>query len=111
MLTAIQRSKILGFAAESDLDSDDPTDDDIWYAFLSVLFGAGKTLKDLKLTPSQKPEIMACLRRAPSVAPRTFNKRGERPVRSTMSAVERRDLRPGSRSTAGSAGDLVGPQL
>jgi hypothetical protein len=91
MLTAVQRTKILGFAAESDLDPQVVTDDDIWYAFLSVLFGAGKTLKDLKLSPAQKPEIMACLRRAPSVAPRTFNKRGERPVRSTKTAVERRN--------------------
>jgi hypothetical protein len=81
MLTAVQRAEVLGFAA-TDLDPETVTDDDIWYGFLSGLFGAGKTLKDLRLTPSQQPEIMACLRQAPSVAPRTFTRRGERPARS-----------------------------
>jgi hypothetical protein len=74
MLAAVQRAEILGLTAESDLDSSTVTDEDIWYDFLSALFGAGKTLKDLKLSRSEQPEIMACLRRAASVAPRTFNK-------------------------------------
>jgi hypothetical protein len=90
MLTAAQRAAILGLAPPSDPD---PLavidDDDIWYGFLSSLFGAGKTLKDLRLTRAQQPEIMACLRRAPSVPPRTFSRRGERPVGSTP-PVERR---------------------
>ena len=77
MLTAVQRAEILGLTADSDLDSSTVTDEDIWYDFLSALFSAGKTLKDLKLSRSEQPEIMACLRRAASVAPRTFNKRGE----------------------------------
>jgi hypothetical protein len=81
MLTAVQRAEVLGFAA-TDLDPETVTDDDIWYGFLSALFASGKTLKDLRLTPAQQPEIMACLRRAPSVAPRTFTRRGERPARS-----------------------------
>ncbi len=80
MLTAAQRAEILGLTAESGLDSSTVTDEDIWYDFLSALFGAGKTLKDLKLSRSEQPEIMACLRRAASVAPRTFNKGGERLV-------------------------------
>ncbi|MDQ6837174.1 MAG: hypothetical protein M3137_02215 [Actinomycetota bacterium] len=83
MLTPVQRTAILGFAAESDPDPSSVTNDDIWYGFLSSLFGAGKTLKDLKLSPAQQPEIMACLRRAPSVAPRTFNRGNEQFVRST----------------------------
>lgn len=77
MLTALQRAEILGLTAESDFDSSTVTDEDIWYDFLSSLFRAGKTLKDLKLSRSQRPEILACLRRAPSVAPRTFNRRGD----------------------------------
>jgi hypothetical protein len=83
MLTAVQRAEILGLAAQSDLGPGTVTDEDIWYGFLSSLFGAGKTLKDLRLTRSQQPEIMACLRQAPSVPPRTFSKRGERPIRSS----------------------------
>lgn len=80
MLTAVQRAEVLGFAAQSELDPSTVTDEDIWYGFLSSLFGAGKTLKDLRLSPAQQPEIMACLRRAPSVAPRQFQRRGERPA-------------------------------
>jgi hypothetical protein len=82
MLTAVQRAEILGLTAESDLTRSTATDEDIWYDFLASLFGAGKTLKDLKLNRSQQPEIMACLRRAPSVAPRKFDRGGEgsRPV-------------------------------
>jgi hypothetical protein len=76
MLTAVQRADILGLTAESDLDRANVDDDDIWYDFLSLLFRAGKTLKDLKLNRSQKAEIMACLRQAPPVAPRTFARRG-----------------------------------
>jgi hypothetical protein len=91
MLTAVQRAEILGYADLSGLDPATDTDDDIWYGFLSSVFGAGKTLKDLKLNPSQQPEIMACLRRAPSVAPRTFTRRGERPVGSTPSPVRQPD--------------------
>jgi hypothetical protein len=93
MLTAIQRAAILGFAAEPepDLEGTVVTDEDIWYGFLSSLFGAGKTLKDLKLTPAQQPEIMACLRRAPSVAPRTFRRRGERVARATPAPAPRAD--------------------
>jgi hypothetical protein len=75
MLTAVQRAEILGLTAESGLDSSTVSDEDIWYDFLSSLFGAGKTLKDLKLSRSQRPEIMACLRRAPSVAPGASAKR------------------------------------
>jgi hypothetical protein len=82
MLTPAQRAEILEIAAQSDLDPDVAvTDDDIWYGFLSVLFAAGRTLKDLKLKPGQQEEIMACLRQAPSVAPRSFAKRGERAAR------------------------------
>jgi hypothetical protein len=77
MLTAVQRAEILGLTAESGLDSSTVTDEDIWYDFLSALFSAGKTLKDLKLSRSEQPEIMACLRRAASVAPRTFSKGGQ----------------------------------
>jgi hypothetical protein len=77
MLTAAQRAEILGLTAESGLDASTDTDENIWYDFLSSLFGAGKTLKDLKLNRSQQPEIMACLRRAASVPPRTFDRRGE----------------------------------
>jgi hypothetical protein len=76
MLTAVQRAEILELTAESGLSSENVTDEDIWYDFLSSLFAAGKTLKDLKLSRSQQPEIMACLRRAPSVAPRSFTRRG-----------------------------------
>lgn len=75
MLTAVQRAEILALTAESGLDSSTATDDSIWYDFLSSLYGAGKTLKDLKLSRTEQPEIMACLRRAASVAPRTFEKR------------------------------------
>ena len=75
MLTAAQRAEILALTAASGLDSSTETDENIWYDFLSSLFGAGKTLKDLKLSRSQQPEIMACLRRAASVAPRTFDRR------------------------------------
>lgn len=82
MLTAAQRADVLDFGAKSDLDPHGVTDDDIWYGFLSALFNAGMTLKDLKLSPVQKPEIMACLRRAPSLAPRAFTVRGEGLVRS-----------------------------
>ncbi len=82
MLTAVQRAEILGLTAESDFDPSTVTDDDIWYDFLSSLFGAGKTLKDLKLTRSQQPEILACLRQAPSVAPRQFKRPGGGMVRS-----------------------------
>lgn len=87
MLTAVQRAEILGLTAESDLDPSTITDDDIWYDFLASLFGAGKTLKDLKLSRSQQPEIMACLRRAPSVAPGKFTRRGEGLVRSSPPSV------------------------
>ncbi len=87
MLTAVQRAAILGFAVEPDAESSTMTDEDIWYGFLSSLFGAGKTLKDLKLSPAQTPEIMACLRRAPSVAPRKFNRGRERFVRSSPNVV------------------------
>jgi hypothetical protein len=89
MLTAVQRAEILGLTANSDLDSSTDSDEDIWLDFLSSLFGVGKTLKDLKLTRSQQPEIMACLRRAPSVAPRTFDRRSGSAVRS--SPVQRPD--------------------
>jgi hypothetical protein len=75
MLTAAQRAEILGLTAESGLDWSNATDENIWYDFLSSVFGAGKTLRDLKLSRSEQPEIMACLRRAASVAPRTFNRR------------------------------------
>jgi hypothetical protein len=75
MLTAVQRAEILRLTAESDLDLSTATSEDIWYDLLSALFGAGKTLKDLKLSRSQQAEIVACLRRAPPVAPRTFGKR------------------------------------
>ncbi|MDQ2726510.1 MAG: hypothetical protein M3Y91_01280 [Actinomycetota bacterium] len=91
MLTAVQRAAILGFAAEPDADPSTTTDEDIWYGFLSSLFGAGKTLKDLKLSPAQHPEIMACLRRAPSVPPRKFSRGRERFVRSSPSAVQPSD--------------------
>lgn len=90
MLTAVQRAEILRFAAEPD-DPSTSTDEDIWYGFLSSLFGAGKTLKDLKLSPAQTPEIMACLRRAPSVAPRKFNRGSERFVRSSPTSVQPSD--------------------
>lgn len=80
MLTAAQRTEILALTAESGLDSTTATDESIWYDFLSSLFDVGKTLKDLQLSRSQQPEIMACLRRAASVAPRTFKKRGESPI-------------------------------
>lgn len=79
MLTAAQRTGIIGYA-KTDLDPETVTDEDIWYGFLSSLFSGDKTLKDLKLTPAQQPEIMACLRRAPSKPPRTFTRRGERRV-------------------------------
>jgi hypothetical protein len=91
MLTALQRAEILGLTAESDLDSSTVTDEDIWYDFLASLFGAGKTLKDLKLSRSQQPEIIACLRRAPSVPPRTFNRPGDGMVRSPPTFVQRQD--------------------
>jgi hypothetical protein len=81
MLTAVQRAEILGLTAESGFDSTTVSDEDIWYDFLSSLFAAGKTLKDLKLSRSQQPEIMACLRRAPSVAPRGFARRGDGSVK------------------------------
>lgn len=90
MLTALQRAQVLEFAAESDLDPSAITDDDIWYGFLSALFRAGKTLKDLKLSPSQYQEIMACLRRAPSVAPRTFTRSGSAFVKSARPSAPRR---------------------
>jgi hypothetical protein len=77
MLTAAQRAEILALTATSGLDSSNETDENIWYDFLSSLFGAGKTLTDLKLSRSEQPEIMACLRRAASVAPRTFDRRGQ----------------------------------
>jgi hypothetical protein len=80
MLTAAQRSEIIGLAADADPDGPPASDEDIWYGFLSSLYAAGKTLKDLRLTRVQQPEIMACLRRAPSVPPRKFGTRGERPV-------------------------------
>ncbi|MDQ6783421.1 MAG: hypothetical protein M3063_08270 [Actinomycetota bacterium] len=91
MLTAAQRADILGFVAEADLDPLVITDEDIWYAFLSSLFAAGKTLKDLKLSPANQPEIMACLRRAPSVAPRTFGRGNERFVRSSPASTQPTD--------------------
>ncbi|MGH9095246.1 MAG: hypothetical protein ACRDXE_08810 [Acidimicrobiales bacterium] len=90
MLTAVQRTAVLGFAAKSDVDPSSVTDDDIWYGFLSSLFAAGKTLKDLKLNPSQYVEIMACLRQAPSVAPRTFNRGPGGFVRSLPTSGPRR---------------------
>ena len=80
MLTAAQRAELLALASESVLSPGTVGDDDIWYSFLSSLYGSGRTLKDLKLSQAQRPEIMACLRRAPSTAPRKFPKRGERPV-------------------------------
>jgi hypothetical protein len=88
MLTAAQRAEILGLTAESDLDPSTVTDEDIWYDFLASLLGAGKKLKDLKLSPSQRPEIMACLRRAPSVAPRQFKRGGEGIVRSSPASIQ-----------------------
>lgn len=87
MLTAVQRAGIIGYADQADLDKTTATDEDIWYRFLSSLYADDKTLKDLKLTPAQRPEIMACLRRAPSVAPRSFSRRGERPIRTAPTAV------------------------
>lgn len=92
MLTAVQRAEILRFAPEPEPDpSTTTTDDDIWYGFLSSLFAAGRTLKDLKLSRAQHAEIMACLRRAPSVAPRTFNRGRERLVRSSPSPAPTSD--------------------
>ncbi len=82
MLTAPQRAEVLRLAALGDPEVPHVTDDDIWYGFLSSLFAAGKTLKDLKLSPAQQPEIMACLRQAPSTTPRKFSRRGERLARS-----------------------------
>ena len=73
MLTAVQRAEILGLTAESGLDSSTVTDEDIWYDFCRG-FQRWQTLKDLKLSRSEQPEIMACLRRAASVVPRTFSK-------------------------------------
>jgi len=83
MLTAAQRAAVLGLAAASDVDPSTSSDEDIWYGFLSSLFGVGKTLKDLRLGPAQHAEIMACLRRAPSVAPRRFNRSAGGFVRSS----------------------------
>ena len=80
MLTAVQRAELLALSSESVLSPVPAADDDIWYSFLASLYRSGRTLKDLKLSQAQRPEIMACLRRAPSVAPRTFTRRGERPV-------------------------------
>ncbi len=88
MLTVAQRAGILEFAAKSEVDPSGSTDEDIWYGFLSVLFGEGLTLKDLKLNPAQRPEIMACLRRSPSVAPRRFDKSRDGFVRSTPASPE-----------------------
>jgi hypothetical protein len=88
VLTVAQRAGILEFAAKSDLDPSTSTDEDIWYGFLSVLFGEGMTLKDLKLNPAQRPEIMACLRQSPSVAPRRFDKSRDGFVRSSPVAPE-----------------------
>jgi hypothetical protein len=88
MLTAVQRAEILRLTAESDLEPSTVTDEDIWYDFLACLLGAGKTLKDLKLSRTQQPEIMACLRRAPSVAPRQFERRGGGIVRSSLSPAK-----------------------
>jgi hypothetical protein len=88
VLTVAQRAGILEFAAKSDLDPSGSTDEDIWYGFLSVLFGEGLTLKDLKLSPAQRPEIMACLRRSPSVAPRRFDKSRDGFVRSSPAVPE-----------------------
>jgi hypothetical protein len=78
MLTPAQRAAVIEMSGEP--PPSPTTDSDVWYDFLSSLYKSGRTLKDLKLTQAQRPEIMACLRRAPSVAPRGSGKRGERPV-------------------------------
>jgi hypothetical protein len=93
MLTALQRAEILGLTAEYDVDPSTVTEEDVWYDFLSSLFRVGKRLEDLKLSGSQRPEIIACLRQAPSVAPRQFNRPGDGMVRSSPS-LQRPDRIP-----------------
>ena len=64
MLTPAQRAAAIGLSGKP--PEPPSTDSDIWYDFLSAVYKSGRTLKDLKLTQAQRPEIMACLRRAPS---------------------------------------------
>lgn len=78
MLTPTQRAALIELSGEPPEGA--TSDSDVWYDFLSSMYKSGLTLKDLKLTQAQRPEIMACLRRAPSVAPRGTSKRGERPA-------------------------------
>ncbi len=78
MLTPTQRAALIELSGEPPVEP--VSDSDIWYDFLSSMYKSGLTLKDLKLSQAQRPEIMACLRRAPSVAPRRATKRGERPA-------------------------------
>lgn len=100
MLTAVQRAEILALTADSGLDSSTATDENIWYDFLSSLFGAGKTLKDLKLSKSQQPEIMACLRRAASVRAAHVRRPQRGPHLVSLGAVEHPDWRIGTAITA-----------
>ena len=80
MLTPKQRSEVLRLAGVNGPRLPDDSDEDLWYAFLSGLYGNGNTLGDLKLSQGHKPEIMAVLRNSPPTAPRQYPKRGERPV-------------------------------
>jgi len=80
VLTPKQRAEVLRLASVNGPRLPEDSDEDLWYAFLSGLYGNGNTLGDLKLSQGHKPEIMAVLRNSPPTGPRQYPKRGERPV-------------------------------
>ena len=99
MLTAVQRAEILALTADSGLDSSTATDENIWYDFLSSLFGAGQDVEgsEAEQVPAARDHGVpapGCFCRAAHV------RRPQRASSSLSGAVEHPDWRIGTAITA-----------